>query len=146
MHTRVTGKKCRDPFSETQCIFLSYALCLGLALWNLAFFYAAILINLLIVSTCLHFCHFCLPLVDVHFKWLHFNTVSLSSDTSIYSQYSQYTLQIDLFLFLRQTVQSFNVLKVNNKVKHINVKIAVYHKVYNTVQCLSRASMAVIMV
>jgi len=52
------------------------------------------------------------PPVDVHFKWLHFNTVSLSSDTSIYSQYSQYTLQLDLFLFLRQ---SFNVLKENKK-------------------------------
>jgi len=37
--------------------------------------------------------------VDVHFIWSHFSTVSLSSDTGICSQYSQYTLKIDLFLF-----------------------------------------------
>ena len=29
-----------------------------------------------------------LPAVDVHFIWSHFNTMSLSSDTSIYSQYT----------------------------------------------------------
>jgi len=36
------------------------------------------------------------PLVDVHFIWLHFNTVTLSSD-------SRYTLTIDMCLFLTQT-------------------------------------------
>ena len=41
-------------------------------------------------------------IVGVHYMWSHFNTVSLSSDTSIYSQCSQYTLKIDLFLFLTQ--------------------------------------------
>jgi len=40
-----------------------------------------------------------LHLVDVHFIWSHFNTVSLSLDTN-----SQYTLRIGLFLFLTQTL------------------------------------------
>jgi len=35
-----------------------------------------------------------LPLVDVHFIWSYY---SLSWDTSIYCQYSQYVLKIDLF-------------------------------------------------
>ena len=67
-----------------------------------------------------------LPFVDVYFIWSHFNTVSLSSDTSIYSQYSLlYMLHIDLVLVFNSISQSFNLLKVNKQVKHINVKITV---------------------
>jgi len=45
-----------------------------------------------------------LPLVDVHFPWSHSNTVSLSSDTIFYGQYSQYMLKIILLLFFTQSV------------------------------------------
>jgi len=49
--------------------------------------------------------------------WSYNNTVSLSSDASIYSQYK---LKTELFFS-----QSINVLKVNKQAKHINVKITV---------------------
>jgi len=59
-----------------------------------------------------------LPIMVVHFISSHFNTACLSSDASIYSQYSQYTLKIELFLFYSNS-KSFNALKVNKQVKHI---------------------------
>jgi len=52
-----TGAKFPDAPVESAPMFLSYVLCLGLALWNLALFYAAILINLLTyLLACLRVC------------------------------------------------------------------------------------------
>jgi len=69
---------------------------------------------------------FPLPILDVHFIWSHFN-IMVSSDTSIYSQYFQYTLKIDLF---KSNCQSLNLLKVHKQVKHIKVKITVYSTMF----------------
>ena len=80
-----------------------------------------------------------LPLVDVYFIWSHFNTVSLSSDTSSCSQYSKYTLKILTCFCFNSNSQSFNVLNVNEEVNRTNVKknyyvAPTYHQVHNTVK------------
>ena len=55
-----------------------------------------------------------IPLVDSHF-YGH-TSVSLPSATSIYSQYSNWTLKTDQFLFLIQSVL-YNLLKLNNNTR-----------------------------